>query len=46
MDFPKLEETKTVKNDFRKIAVPQHRLTPPRENWEFIVQPIVEHMKL
>ena len=46
MDFPKLEETKTIKTEFRKISVPPHRLTPLRESWENIVQPIVEHMKL
>jgi hypothetical protein len=37
MEFPRLEEAKTVKTEFRKISVPAHRLTPLRENWEFIV---------
>ena len=46
MDFPKLEESKAIKTEFRKISVPPHRLTPLRESWESIVQPIVEHMRL
>lgn len=34
------------RSEFRKVYVPPHRLTPLKENWLKIVQPIVEHMKL
>jgi RNA-binding protein PNO1 len=34
------------KNQYRRVRVPQHRLTPLREQWESIMQPIVEHLKL
>lgn len=34
------------KSDFRRVAVPPHRYTPLRENWESIMKPLVEHMKL
>lgn len=45
--FPKLSETESkIAFEFRKIAVPPHRMTPLREHWEEIVGPIVEHMKL
>jgi hypothetical protein len=30
----------------RKIRVPPHRYTPLRENWESLMRPVVEHMKL
>jgi hypothetical protein len=32
--------------DFRRISVPQHRMTPLRANWETIVKTIVERLKL
>jgi RNA-binding protein PNO1 len=32
--------------DFRRISVPQHRMTPLRTNWETIVKTIVERLKL
>uniref|UniRef100_A0A6T5QRH5 K Homology domain-containing protein n=1 Tax=Heterosigma akashiwo TaxID=2829 RepID=A0A6T5QRH5_HETAK len=32
--------------EFRRIRVPAHRYTPLREQWENIMQPVVEHMKL
>lgn len=45
--FPKLEEVEPqVPKEFRKIPVPPHRMTPLRQNWEDIVSPIIEHMKL
>ncbi|XP_053992776.1 RNA-binding protein pno1-like [Hylaeus volcanicus] len=30
----------------RRLVVPAHRLSPLRKNWENIVKPLVEHMKL
>ena len=45
--FPRLSEVQSSgKREFRKIAVPPHRLTPLREHWDQIVGPIVEHLKL
>jgi RNA-binding protein PNO1 len=32
--------------DFRRISVPQHRMTPLRNNWETIVKTIVDRLKL
>ncbi|KAK9506933.1 hypothetical protein O3M35_008780 [Rhynocoris fuscipes] len=32
--------------EYRKVPVPQHRLTPLKENWMKIYTPIVEHLKL
>jgi len=34
------------RDEFRRIRVPAHRYTPLREQWENIMQPVVEHMKL
>jgi len=36
----------TGRSEFRKVNVPAHRYTPLRENWEAIMRPIVDHMKL
>ena len=36
----------TGNTDFRRIAVPQHRMTPLRSSWETIVKTIVERLKL
>jgi len=33
-------------SEVRKVAVPQHRLTPLRNAWEHIYTPLVSHMKL
>lgn len=45
--FPPLQQVQyAVPKDFRKVAVPPHRLTPLRESWDEIVAPIVEHLKL
>ncbi len=33
-------------SEVRKVRVPPHRYTPLRENWEAIMAPIVEHLKL
>ena len=40
-----LEEVRK-KADAYHIPVPQHRMTPLKQNWEIIVKTIVEHMKL
>ena len=34
------------KIEYRRIRCPQHRLTPLRAQWENIVSPIVEYLKL
>lgn len=34
------------KTQFRRVPVPPHRLTPLREAWLKIFNPVVEHMKL
>lgn len=34
------------KVEYRRIRVPQHRLTPLRAQWENIVSPVVEFLKL
>lgn len=46
--FPELSATTASggKDETRSIRVPPHRYTPLKENWEAIVKPIVEHMKL
>lgn len=35
-----------VASETRTIRCPSHRYTPLKENWDAIVKPIVEHMKL
>jgi len=34
------------KTEYRRIAVPANRLTPLKEHWNSIYEPIVKHMKL
>ena len=34
------------KDEYRKIPVPRHRITPLRQNWDSILKTLVEHMKL
>lgn len=34
------------KLEFRRVPVPQHRLTPLRENWMKLYQPVTEHLQL
>jgi RNA-binding protein PNO1 len=36
----------TQGTDFRRISVPQHRMTPLRNSWETIVKTIVDRLKL
>ncbi|CAH0381725.1 unnamed protein product [Bemisia tabaci] len=44
---PATKQSKVAKlSNFRRIAVPPHRLTPLKENWMKIFSPIVEHLKL
>lgn len=31
---------------FRRVRIPPHRYTPLRNNWENIMRPLVEHMKI
>lgn len=35
-----------VASETRTVRCPAHRYTPLKENWDAIVKPIVEHMKL
>ena len=48
MDLEKIEpeENDFAKNDLRRISVPQHRLTPLKNNWEKITKLLVEKMNL
>uniref|UniRef100_A0A7S1UGM3 K Homology domain-containing protein n=1 Tax=Phaeomonas parva TaxID=124430 RepID=A0A7S1UGM3_9STRA len=32
--------------EYRRLRVPPHRYTPLRENWETLLAPLVQHMKL
>eukprot|EP00877_Chromochloris_zofingiensis_P003442 jgi/Chrzof1/13099/Cz07g19220.t1 len=34
------------KVEFRRVAVPQHRMTPLKTNWMSLYTPITEHLKL
>ena len=34
------------KDELRTVRVPPHRYTPLKEQWEAIIKPVVEHMKL
>jgi len=36
----------TLKQDYRRVLVPQNRLKPLKENWVTIVKALVEHMKI
>ena len=35
-----------VKSELRRVTIPPHRFTPLRNDWENIMKPIVDHMKL
>jgi RNA-binding protein PNO1 len=47
-DFPALTATASSagKIEYRRIRVPPHRLTPLRAQWENLMSPIVEYLKL
>jgi RNA-binding protein PNO1 len=34
------------KDEYRRIPVPRHRITPLRQQWDSILKTLVEHMKL
>src|SRR5690349_8878956 len=34
------------KNCYRRVRIPPHRYTPLKNNWENIMRPMVEHMKI
>lgn len=36
----------SVKQDYRRVLVPQNRMKPLKENWPTIVKALVEHMKI
>merc|ERR1719281_1478425 len=42
----KAQDQVEKKNQLRRIPVPPHRLTPLKNQWMDILQPLVEHMKL
>ena len=33
-------------SEYRKVRVPPHRLTPLRQQWAHLMQPVVEHLLL
>lgn len=43
---PLASPVSTVQDELRSVFIPQNRLTPLRENWEKIYDPIVNFMKL
>ncbi|KAJ3038090.1 pre-rRNA-processing protein pno1 [Rhizophlyctis rosea] len=47
-DFPALKpkDLLSKKNEFRRVPVPPHRMTPLKKDWLKIYAPLVEHMKL
>ncbi|KAJ3056831.1 pre-rRNA-processing protein pno1 [Rhizophlyctis rosea] len=46
--FPALKpkDLRSKKDEFRRVPVPPHRLTPLKKDWLKIYSPLVEHMKL
>ena len=46
--FPKLSalEASSGRIEYRRVRCPPHRYTPLRENWEQILTPLVEYLKL
>ena len=47
-NFPRLTvaEEANGNNEYRRIRVPPHRLTPLRQDWNLVMQPVVEHLLL
>uniref|UniRef100_A0A7S2XZF6 K Homology domain-containing protein n=1 Tax=Fibrocapsa japonica TaxID=94617 RepID=A0A7S2XZF6_9STRA len=47
-NFPAIKAKRTMggRSEFRRIRVPAHRYTPLREQWQNIMDPVVEHMRL
>ena len=45
--FPALSAQQLAEKDqYRRVRIPPHRYTPLKRNWEAIMRPIVEHMKI
>jgi len=46
--FPKLSamQAQGGRVEYRRVRCPPHRYTPLRENWEQILMPLVEYLKL
>jgi RNA-binding protein PNO1 len=48
--FPKLSAMEAAgaggRVEYRRVRCPPHRYTPLRENWEQILMPLVEYLKL
>lgn len=44
--FGKAKITGKMKKELRRIPVPPQRLTPLRNNWKTLLNPLVEHMQL
>mmetsp|Transcript_31269 Transcript_31269/g.43332 ORF Transcript_31269/g.43332 Transcript_31269/m.43332 type:complete len:237 (+) Transcript_31269:274-984(+) len=40
------QEMSGYKTQFRRVAVPQHRFTPLKENWMALYKPVTEQLKL
>jgi RNA-binding protein PNO1 len=40
------EEQKATKVEFRRVSVPQHRMTPLKNNWLALYTPVTENLKL
>lgn len=47
-EFPPLSaaEMGTGSNEYRRIRVPPHRLTPLKDDWAVMMKPVVEHLLL
>lgn len=46
-DFPALTpKQQGLRKQMRRVPVPPHRLTPLKNSWMQVIQPLVEHMKL
>lgn len=46
VSFPKLVESAQEEQQYRKIPIPSHRLTPLRNAWVKLYTPLVEHLGL
>lgn len=45
-DKVKVEDLGVKRDEYRRIPVPRHRLTPLKAQWDSILKTLVEHMKL
>jgi RNA-binding protein PNO1 len=49
IEFDKIKVSDLAANkrdEYRRVPVPRHRMTPLRQNWDSILKTLVEHMKL